>query len=133
MNGPGMYPNLNAPSEHGGVASRATGEQGEMLRNAFPRSPRTFHLSRVRLGRHLQVFGPGGAAKPKTKTENVRRTGEPVAAGAAIMPVGVLNAVSRALIRTGRLSMDAILLIVFAPVIAIWLLGEKWQRRKMRS
>lgn len=58
---------------------------------------------------------------------------EPVAGGHGLPNQTTQASVRQTLNRAGRLTFDALLLIVFAPVIAVWWLNEKRRKRLSRD
>ncbi len=74
----------------------------------------------------LRHSGTGKRASENTPVETILVPEPPYARFA---PHPLLQFVNR----TGRLTFDAMLLIVFAPVIAVWWLNEKRHKRSSRN
>lgn len=80
----------------------------------------------------LQPTRPG-AEIGATHTPAQETRQKPEAAALALTPRPATNIAVRALNRTARLTMDAVMITVFSPVILVWWLGEKWPKRPPRS
>jgi hypothetical protein len=94
------------------------------LRRAYGHLRRPLHAPPQRTATQL-THEPAANQPPvqdATPIEPVARSQEPTA---QTMRAKVLQGLSR----TGRLTFDALLLIVFAPVIAVWWLNEKRHKR----
>ena len=108
-------------------------------------APRDVHTAMPVRRTHAHLRRPLHAAPPRPATRPTHETAAhhaPVqdmtpivaATGSHEQPNHTAQAsVLQALNRAGRLTFDALLLIVFAPVIAVWWLNEKRRRRLTRD
>ena len=97
------------------------------------------HGTYAHLRRPLHAAAPRPAARPTHETsahhapvQDITPI-EPVTGGHEQPNQTTQASVLQALNRAGRLTFDALLLFIFAPVIAVWWLNEKQRRRLTRD
>ncbi len=139
MTGPLTGPNSQI-DPRSPVAERIAAERAAMSIQRPSAQPRLLHSAPAKLlGRRLQTAAPRhllrapqrhtGTSKRESENAPVETSIAPEPQYISVTPHPLLQIFSRA----GRLTFDAMLLIVFAPVIAIWWLNEKRHKRPSRN
>jgi hypothetical protein len=109
---------MTGPGTHGSSQQSSTGLGNRLAVPPARESRNEPKLARETISRRLRAL----RADQPQKTQSSAATG-----------VNMATSPFRAVNRTGRLALDAIVLAVFSPIILVWWLNEKWQKRPPRS